>query len=96
LTVPADIQTVQDGLVDALAKYRASFYSGKITFVQPTRTVHTFPRNPRAVWGRHAAEIEIRSTPGDHRTQLQEPFVARLADVLSQCIKEALSGSINT
>ena len=95
LTVPADLQAVQDGLVDALAKYRPSFYSGKITFVQPTKTVQVFPRNPRSVWGRYAAEIDVRSTPGDHRTQLQEPFVAGLADVLSQSIKQALSGSID-
>ena len=93
LTVAEDIQAVQDGLVDALAKYRSSFYPGKITFIQPTKTLHVFPRSPRSVWGRHAAEIEIRSTPGDHRTQLEEPFVTALANVLAQCIKESLSAS---
>ncbi len=93
LTVPADMQAVQDGLVNALAKYRSSFYAGKITFIQPTKTLHVFPRNPRSVWGRHAAEIEIRSTPGDHRTQLEQPFVTELANVLAQCIKEGLSGA---
>jgi thioesterase domain-containing protein/acyl carrier protein len=92
LTVPADIQAVQDGIVDALAKYRLSFYPGKISFIQPTKTVHIFPRNPKSVWGRYAEEIEIRPTPGDHRTQLEEPYVAGLASVLAQCLKEELSG----
>jgi acetoacetyl-CoA synthetase len=89
LAVPADIQAVQDGLVDALAKYRPSFYSGKITFVQPTEAMHVFPHNPKSVWRRHAAEIEIRSTPGDHRTQLEEPLVIALANVLAECIRTA-------
>jgi acetoacetyl-CoA synthetase len=90
LAVPAAMRSVQNGLMEALARYRPNFYSGKITFVQPSKALHIFPRNPRSVWGPHAAEIEILSTPGDHRSQLEEPLATELANVLSRSIKAAL------
>ena len=94
LTVPEDTRAVRDGLMDALANYRPSFFAGKIIFVQPTKTIHVFPRSPRSAWGGYAAQFEIRTAPGDHRTQLEQPFVTGLANVITQCIREALSASV--
>jgi acetoacetyl-CoA synthetase len=92
LTVPPSMQAVQDGLIEALAKCRPSFYSGKITFIRAAKASHNFPRNPRAVWGRHTAEIEVQSAPGDHLGLIEGPYTAELANVLSRCVKMALSG----
>jgi len=90
LDVPPALQSVQDGLMETLANYRPSAYSGKITFIRPAKAISIFPRSPKIVWGPYAAEIEVLSTPGDHRTLFDAPFAPELANVLSLCLKSAL------
>jgi thioesterase domain-containing protein/acyl carrier protein len=92
ISLPPAIQAVGHGAMEAVANYRPRFYAGKITYFRATKAAAVFPmaRNPRAVWRRYAAEIEIHSVPGDHFTIVEAPFAAELANVLSRCINAAL------
>jgi len=45
--------------------------------------------NQAQAWGQLAAEVEAHVIPGDHYTILQNPNVAKLAEELTACLREA-------
>ncbi len=72
----------------ALAHYRPRFYPGKIKFVKAAGDSF-FPQDPRSVWGKLVAELEVEKVPGDH-SEIVTTHFETLAPVLSRYLIEAL------
>jgi thioesterase domain-containing protein len=72
----------------AIARYRPSFYSGKIKFIRAKEILH-LPDDPAAIWASLAGSFEVETVPGDHlgilNTQAEE-----LAAVISRYVREAV------
>ena len=84
------ILRMRDQAYLALQRYRPRFYPDRISFVRaeiPTE----FPRDAAACWKRLAADFEIATAPGDHRTIMNTCF-KQLAEVLSKYLDSALGG----
>jgi len=71
----------------AYVNYRPRFYPGKIKLVT-AETATFFPRNPAAVWGDLASELEVEVVPGDHLNIVTTEFHA-LAALLTAYVKQA-------
>lgn len=84
------ILRMRDRAYLALQRYRPRFYPDKISFVRaeiPTE----FPRDAAACWKRLAADFEIATAPGDHRT-IMNTYFSELAEALSKYLDSALGG----
>ena len=71
----------------AYMRYRPEFYPGKIHFVA-TQIKSFFPGDPRTVWTKLAAELEVEIIPGDHLGIVGKKFEP-LAAVLTRYIQDA-------
>jgi acetoacetyl-CoA synthetase len=71
----------------AYSSYRPEYYPQKITFVA-TEDKTFFPGDPRAIWSRLAAEMEVDVIPGTHLNIVTTEFQA-LAEVLTRHLQRA-------
>ena len=84
-------QRYGDATKEALMAYRPGYYPGKIKFVQAEQVTTLFPHNAKAVWRDFAAEIEVKTVPGDHFgivTKHHRELSAVLGQYLTQAVTE--------
>jgi thioesterase domain-containing protein len=70
----------------AWIRHLPRYYNGRITFLRAESTT-TFPKDPKSVWRKLVAGLEIHTVPGDHRTMFDDYFES-LASQLSACLRE--------
>jgi acetoacetyl-CoA synthetase len=80
------LHRVNQKAYQAYASYRPKFYRGKIHLVS-TQTETFFPKNPAAVWGHLASELEVQFIPGDHLSIVTTEYEA-LAALLTDYVKQ--------
>jgi acetoacetyl-CoA synthetase len=80
--------SIKDRNYVAWKQYRPQFYPGKIKFVRAE--VSSFlPRDPKAVWGKLVAELEVETVPGDH-LEIVDKRYQKLSPLLSRYLEQAL------
>jgi aspartate racemase len=85
--LPRSFQRVEDYTMQAIVRYLPRPYPGRITLFPPSlRSVGEFP-DPEQGWGSLAlGGVEVHDVTGDHLTMLSEPYVAVVAQKLTECI----------
>jgi hypothetical protein len=86
----SDLQPEHEPLLVAWARFRPSFYPGKITFLQ-SDILTSYP-NAIRIWGNLTQELEIHKVPGDH-VGIVTLHAESAAKLLSKCLDRALSSS---
>jgi thioesterase domain-containing protein/acyl carrier protein len=71
----------------ALSRYRPSYYDGNAVFLKARRPDPHFPTDPRRVWGKLIAQLNIQVCPGSHLTIVSD-HAAEVAARINACIRE--------
>jgi thioesterase domain-containing protein len=85
--IPLGVQRVREAANVGYARYRPSYYPGKITFLQ-SEILTNLPRDAVHVWGKLAREVEVHQIPGDH-LGMTTTHAELVADRLSTCLARA-------
>ncbi len=83
--LPAAIQRVTDNGFVLVGTYRPSAYDRKIVFFK-SESGDDAQCDPVIVWSKYYPHLEVRVTPGDHRSMLHGSNAAALALDMSECI----------
>jgi thioesterase domain-containing protein len=83
--LPAAIQRVTDNGFVLVGEYRPSAYDKKMFFFK-SESGDDAQCNPLKVWSKYYPHLEVRVTPGNHRSMLHGSNAAALARNLSECI----------
>jgi acetoacetyl-CoA synthetase len=87
VTAGPKLQSLRLAAVRAHAKYRPSFYQGRIYFISArVRTV--FPKSPDKIWRALTPDLKIYEAQCHHVAMVEEPALAAAA--LRLCIEDAL------
>ncbi|MHC1764269.1 MAG: amino acid adenylation domain-containing protein [Verrucomicrobiia bacterium] len=87
----ARLEHVYTTNLQALRFYRPRFYPGRLTLFNAQEIDAGVIPDPVNAWAGLAADIEVRSVPGDHDSMLAEPNVALLARELDEALHRAQS-----
>jgi amino acid adenylation domain-containing protein len=92
--VPRDLDVVRNLVNEAIRRYIARPYEGKITLFRARRQAPGTADDPTLGWGAIArGGLAIHPMPGYHASMISEPRVGVLARELERCIDEATSSS---
>jgi thioesterase domain-containing protein len=83
--LPAAIQRVTDNGFILVGEFRPSAYDKKMVFFK-SELGDEAQCNPLKVWTRYFPHLEVRMTPGDHRSMLHGSNATVLAGEISECI----------
>ncbi len=83
--LPAAIQRVTDNGFVLVGEYRPSPYYKKMFFFK-SESGDDAQCNPVKVWSKYYPHLEVRVTPGNHRSMLHGSNAAALARDISECI----------
>ncbi len=90
--LPASIQRVTDNGFLLIGEYRPSAYDRKMVFFKSALGDEA-QCNPLKVWSKYFPHLEVRVTPGNHRSMLHGSNATVLAGEISECIaRETRSG----
>jgi thioesterase domain-containing protein/acyl carrier protein len=88
--VPRDLDVVRNLVNEAIRRYAARPYEGKITLFRARRQAPGTANDPTLGWGAIAkGGLAIHPMPGYHASMISEPRVGVLARELERCIAEA-------
>jgi thioesterase domain-containing protein len=86
----AQLEHVYNTNLEALSKYKSSYYPGKVTLFNAAERDPALIPDPQYGWVGLAADVEVHLVPGNHDTMLTEPNVAVLAQKLGECLDRSL------
>jgi thioesterase domain-containing protein len=87
--LPAAIQRVTDNAFVLVGEYRPSAYDKRMFFFK-SESGDEAQCNPLKVWSKYYPHLELRATPGNHRSMLHGSNATILARDISECIAHVL------
>lgn len=94
--IPGDYVQLQDQIWRAAKNFKPQPYNGDMTLFRAKNQPLGIFHDPALGWKSLATgDLAIHEVPGHHGSILDEPYVRTLAEKLSACIENTLSGEID-
>lgn len=85
--LPESLQKLRDAGLKAFTTHRPAPCQLPVTLIR-SELAMSQRCDPRLIWRGTTRTLVVRDASGDHLSMIQPPHVARLADVLSECLQD--------